>query len=223
MPSGRRIPRPPADRPEKPPPPPEPEPGADAGRRSEVAKAGGELAALVADIRACAACGRSEEPRAFGSGFPRAPLMLLKDAPAPQDLVSGAAFTGEAEPIGKALGALGIPASWAYGTTAVRCGSGGASSDELGACAGHLLVEIEAVEPSVLVVFGQRAWEAVRALDGRCGLSVPDEPEPGEPVALRPGLVALPTEPLPAGVTERESKRRLWRDLQRLPGMLGRR
>ncbi len=223
MPPGRRIPRPPADRLERPSPPPEPQHGPDAGRRDAIAKAGGELAALVGDIRACTACGRADAARAFGSGFPRAPLMLLKDAPSPQDLASGAAFAGEAEALGKALGALGIPASWAYGTTAVRCGSRGASSDELRACAGHLLVEIEAVEPSVLVVFGERAWEALEALDGRCGLAVPGGPPQGEPVHVRPGLVALPTEPLPAGVTERESKRRLWRDLQQLPGMLGRR
>jgi hypothetical protein len=29
------------------------------------------------------------------------------------------------------------------------------------------------------------------------------------------------TEPLPAGVTQAESKRRLWKDLQQLPGLLG--
>ena len=108
-----------------------------------------------------------------------------------------------------------------YGTTAVRCGDAPASSDELKACASHLLVEIEAVGPRALVAFGDRALEAVGTLDGRCGIGVPDDVGRGKAVALRPGLVLLWTEALPDGVTDREAKRRLWRDLQTLPGMLG--
>ena len=54
----------------------------------------------------------------------------------------------------------------------------------------------------VVVAFGPRAVEAVRALDGRCGLVVPDEIPQGRAVRLRPGLSLIATEPLPEGVTE---------------------
>jgi hypothetical protein len=76
------------------------------------------------------------------------------------------------------------------------------------------------VEPSVVIAFGPRAVEAVRALHGRCGIDVPNEVPQGTPVHLRPGLVLIATEPLPEGVSLKESKRRLWRDLQQIPQFL---
>ena len=185
-----------------------------------VAKAGAELAALASAVRGCTACGRSDPTRVFGSGFPRAPVFLLKDKPSTEDLASGNALAADADALAKALDALGIPLSWTYGTVAVRCGDTDASQDELHACSSHLLVEIEAVSPRVVVAFGDAAVTALRALDGRCGLRVPDDVPQGEPVRLRGGLVLLVTERLPDGVRVQRSKRVLWRDLQRLPELL---
>ncbi len=217
MPQGRRIPRPPAERPSRPAVPDLPEGGAS---RELLEKAGGELADLASRVRSCEACGRACPERVQGTGSPRAPLFLLKEHPGETDLEAGAAFAEEAEALQLAFDRLGIPFSWAYGTTAVRCGPGTASADEVKACSPHLLVELEAVRPRVLVVFGSRAWDALYGLDGGCGLAVPEEVPRGEPVGLRPDLVALLTEALPDGVRAAEAKRRLWGDLRRLPGLL---
>jgi uracil-DNA glycosylase len=146
--------------------------------------------------------------------------MLVGDRPSDDDLESEVAFSSVAEPLDKAFGALGIPLSWVYGATAVRCGSAPATTAQVDACSIHLLVEIEAVEPRVIVAFGPRAVDAVRALGGRCGLVVPDEVPQGMAVKLRPGLAMIATEPLPEGVTLKDSKRRLWRDLQQVPALV---
>jgi uracil-DNA glycosylase family 4 len=187
----------------------------------DVAKAAGELMALAVSIRACEACARRGETRVYGTGYPRALVMLLKDVPSSADIESGNAFTEEAEPLTKAFDALGVPMAWLYASTAVRSGTTPATSDDLKACSAHLATEIEAVQPRVLVAFGPRAVEAVRALNGRCGLRVPDEVPGGEPVPVRADLMLVATEPLPEGVTGRDPKRRLWRDLQTVPRLLG--
>lgn len=143
--------------------------------------------------------------------------MLISERPTEADLDVEASFALEADALDKAFAALEIPLAWVYGATAVRCGSAPATSPQIQACSVHLLLELEAVEPSVVIAFGPRAVEAIRSLHGRCGLNVPDEVPQGTPVQLRPGLVLLATEPLPEGVTLKESKRRLWRDLQQVP------
>jgi uracil-DNA glycosylase family 4 len=215
MPSGRSIPRPPSTRPRKPKPPDEaPEVSTD------VAKAGGELVSLASRIRACTACDRACPDRAYGTGYPRAPIMLVKERPSAADAEAGEAFVEEGEALAKAFAALGIPLSWIYGATSVRCGSSAATSDQTKACAEHLLVEIEAVLPRVLVVCGAKAFDAVRVLDGRCGLHIPDEIATGERLVVRSDLTLIVTEPLPEGVTQKEPKRRLWRDLQLIPDIL---
>jgi uracil-DNA glycosylase len=217
MPPGRRtIPRAPAPRKASPP----PREDDTAAPQPLVAKAAGELSALVARIRACEACERAGPRRAFGTGFPRAAVFLVSEHPSTSDLETEGVMTDEAEALDKAFAALQIPLSWVYGATTVRCGSAPASTGQIEACAVHLLIEIEAVEPSVVVAFGPRAVEAVRTLDGRCGLVVPDEVPQGRAVRLRPGLALIATEPLPEGVTRKDSKRRLWRDLQLVPDLL---
>ncbi len=216
MPPGRSIPRPPSSRPRKPKPPDEP-----STISSDVSKAGGELIALASRIRACSACDRACPNRAYGTGFPRAPIMLVKEHPSPADADAGEAFVDEAEALTKAFGALGIPLSWTYGATSVRCGSSQASSDQTKACAEHLLVEIEAVLPRVIVACGEKTLDALRVLDGRCGLRVPEEVAPGEPVALRSDLTLILTEPMPAAVTSKEPKRRFWQHLRLVKDLIG--
>lgn len=146
--------------------------------------------------------------------------MLVKDRPSALDVEYGNAFASEADPLTKAFQALEIPLGWIYGSTAVRCGTEESKSDELKACSTHLLTEIESVRPRVLVAFGEAALEAVRALDGRCGLAVPDDVPRGEAIRIRADLVLLLTEPLPEGVGGKEAKRRLWRDLQAIRGLV---
>lgn len=218
MPEGRRIPRAAAQKPDLP--PVDDAPPGPPGVIAALEKAGGELAALSLVIRTCAACGRAGDDRALGSGHPRARVLLVRDRPADEDARTGVAFSSEAESLERAFERLGMPLWWSYGASAVRCGTRAPTDGELHACSSHLLVEVEAIEPRMIVAFGDRATAAVRALDGRCGISVPAEVPAGEPVGLRPGLELLVTEPLPLGLTEPESKRRLWRDLQTMARQL---
>lgn len=216
MPKGRSIPRQPGSRPRRPEPPAE-----QAELDPRLRKIAGELTAGWANIHACHACERACDERAYGTGHVEAPIMLVKDRPSTEDLETTNAFTADAEALGKAFDALGIPLSWLYGSTAVRCGSAPATTEQIEACAGHLLAEIEAIAPKVIVAFGARAAEALIALDGRCGLSIPDDPPKGTLLRVRPGLDILITEQLPEGIQNKEAKRRLWRDLQAVPAVVG--
>src|SRR4051794_5835768 len=112
MPPGRSIPRPPPSRPRKPKPPDE-----TGAPKPDLVKASGELVALAARIRGCTACDRACPDRAFGTGYPRAPIMLVKEHPSAADVESGGAFAEDAEALTKAFEALGIPLSWVYGST----------------------------------------------------------------------------------------------------------
>jgi len=179
-----------------------------------VAKAAGDLVATASSIRLCSLCVGSEKRYALGAGYPRAPVMLVGERPTEADLETGTVFTDEADALDKAFAALGMSLSWVYGTTVFRTKDGVA-------CADHLLAEIEAVEPRVLVAFGPRAVDGIRTLDGRCGLRVGDDFPQGTPIAVRPGLVLIATEPLPEGVRQKDAKRRLWRDLRQVPALLG--
>ena len=216
MPPGRRIPRAPSSRPAMPDLPP----SEVADTPPQVLKAAGELLALSGQIRECKVCGRSKSI-VLGTGSPRAPVMLLKAFPSAADLEAGGAFTDEADALTKAFEALGIPIGWTYGTTAVRVATKTAEAQEaIAHGVGHLVVEIEAVGPRVIVAFGPQASAALSQLNGLCGLEVPDELRAGEPVRVRTDLHVLVTEPLPEGVTNKEAKRRLWRDLQTVPSVL---
>ncbi len=185
----------------------------------QVLKAAGELVALGGQIRACKVCGASGSV-VLGTGSPRAPVMLLKGFPSAADLESGGAFTDEADALTKAFEALGIPLGWTYGTTAVRVAARKDTQEAIAHGVDHLVVEIEAVGPQVIVAFGPEASAALSLMNGRCGLEVPDPLPAAEPVRVRADLQVLVTEPLPEGVTNKEAKRRLWRDLQTVPRVL---
>ncbi len=218
MPPGRKIPRQPSARRSR------PEPPTDTSEAiPEVVKAAGELMQLAAQIRECKVCGKAGS-FVLGTGSPRAPLMLLKGYPSLADLESGAAFADEAEALTKAFEALGIPLGWTYGTTAVRvaktAAGAGSEMDPIEHGASHLLVEIEAVGPRVVVAFGPEAAAVLSHLNGRCGLEVPADLPRGELVRVRTDIQVLVTETLPEGVTNKEAKRRLWRDLHAVPAAL---
>jgi len=211
---GRRIPRPPATNPPRPDMPP-----AEAeDTPPQVLKAAGDLSALGGQIGECKVCGAG--PFVLGTGSPRAPVMLLKGFPSAADLESGGAFTDEADALTKAFEALGIPIGWTYGTTAARVAAADDTQEAIAHGVGHLVVEIEAVGPRVIVAFGPEASNALSQLNGRCGLEVPDPLPAAELVRVRTDLHVLVTEPLPEGVTNKEAKRRLWRDLQIVPSIL---
>src|SRR5688572_15602131 len=134
MPAGRRIPRTTAP-PRRPPPPG----GPDEAAPPAVTKAAGDLTELAARIHSCTACGRTAAPRAYGTGSAQAAVLLVKERPSGTDLETTNAFTSEAEALEKAFGALGIPLTWVYAATSVRCGDGEATPAQIHACSIHLL------------------------------------------------------------------------------------
>jgi uracil-DNA glycosylase len=107
MPSGRKIPRSPNAPVRRPPPPTD-----DTEPDPVLRKVAGELTAAWSQIRTCRACDRACDDRAYGTGHPMAPIMLVKERPSPEDLEASNAFTSEAEALGKAFEALGVPTTW---------------------------------------------------------------------------------------------------------------
>lgn len=127
-----------------------------------------------AEALQCRACSRAESRNlvVFGSGDPNAQLMLIGEGPSEADDAGGEPFTGPAGRfLDELLAEVGIDRRQIWLTNIVKCRAtvmrGGRRqnraprSDELRACAGWLNLEIEWVNPTVILAIGAPAAHAV--------------------------------------------------------------
>jgi DNA polymerase len=131
-----------------------------------------------AAVERCTACQRGEERQlaVFGFGKPNASLMLIGEAPSSTDDDTGKPFTG---PAGRLLDELlaehGLHRRDLWITNLVRCYAGRmregrpenrpAKAAEIKACAGWLGLEIQMVDPRVILAIGAPAAKALIAKD----------------------------------------------------------
>lgn len=122
----------------------------------------------------CRACGRAESRNlvVFGSGSPQARLMLIGEGPSEADDSGGEPFTG---PAGRYLDELladaGVDRSQIWLTNVVKCRATvmrdgrrqnrAPRASELRACASWLALEIEWIDPKVILTIGAPAAHAV--------------------------------------------------------------
>lgn len=148
----------------------------------------------------CRACARSESRNlvVFGSGNPDARLMLVGEGPSEADDLGGEPFTG---PAGRFLDDLlddvGIQRSQIWLTNVVKCRAtvmrDGRRQNrapriaELRSCASWLKLEIEWVDPAVILTIGAPAAHAIIGPDLRL------MEERGSWVQLSGGRVAMAT------------------------------
>ncbi|KWX69141.1 UdgX family uracil-DNA binding protein [Mycobacterium sp. NAZ190054] len=135
-----------------------------------------DVAALAAAAQACRGCGLYENASraVFGSGPTEAALMLVGEQPGDREDLAGEPFVGPAgRLLDKALQEAGLPRAPVYLTNAVKHfkfvpAERGTrrihktpSRTEVVACRPWLIAELEAVEPSVVVLLGATAAKAL--------------------------------------------------------------
>ena len=148
-----------------------------------------ELNTLGRGLQSCRGCAESGVMPVLGSGHPQADIFLVKYSPTSAEIEEGVAFYGR---VGSALSSsfarLNIDPMVVYGTVFQKCPDppeGGPDPD----CLGRVGLELDIVQPRILVVMGGRALEAVNDLGYPLARTV--EPSPGEIQAFTPACDAL--------------------------------
>jgi len=121
------------------------------------------LETTAAAVRGCTRC-RLHATRTLavpGEGPVEAAILLIGEAPGKDEDLSGRPFVGRAGRIlDRALNAAGLARDSIFITNVVKCrppGNRRPKSDEKGACRLHLLAEIGAVRPRIIVTLGSTA------------------------------------------------------------------
>ena len=119
------------------------------------------LGAVEARARACTRCPSLVASRSavvVGSGPPRAPVVLVTGAPGAHQDALGAALVGRAARlVDRALADAGLARAAVYVTPLVKClppGNRTPTPAEVAHCSGHLVAQVEAVEPIVVIALG---------------------------------------------------------------------
>jgi uracil-DNA glycosylase family 4 len=125
------------------------------------------LSELEAMTKSCQRCESSETRQqvVFGRGDEQATLLIVGDFPSKQDDLQGKPFVEAAgQLLDNMLIACGLKKSSTYLTVSTKCHS--LSSDmtkktELSSCREYLVRQIELVQPSVVLVFGEQAAQSL--------------------------------------------------------------
>jgi len=134
-----------------------------------------ELAALAAVASVCTRCRLSEgrQKVVFGSGNPRAELMLIGEGPGAEEDRQGLPFVGAAgELLTKIIQAIEMTRDEVYIANMVKCrppGNRDPQPDEVAACRGYLERQIDLVAPKVIVALGRVAAQALLGNDSPIG------------------------------------------------------
>lgn len=113
---------------------------------------------------ACGACAGGT-PVIFGEGPARADLMVVGEAPAPDDARTGAPFSGPAgQLLTRMLAAIGAPRPGCYVCNVIKCippGERAFAAEEIEGCRPFLLRQIAAVGPRVIFAAGALAAQTL--------------------------------------------------------------
>ncbi len=134
-----------------------------------------ELSALSVAAAVCTRCRLSEgrQKVVFGSGNPRAELMLLGEAPGAEEDRQGLPFVGAAgELLTKIIQAMEMKREEVYIANIVKCrppGNRDPQPDEVAACRSYLERQIDLVSPRVIVALGRIAAQTLLSNDSPIG------------------------------------------------------
>jgi len=139
--------------------------GAGAGPGKEDRSA--QLAQIAAEASTCTRCqlAQGRNKVVFGSGDPRAELMLVGEGPGAEEDRQGLPFVGAAgELLTRILQAMELTREEVYIANIVKCrppGNRDPQPDEVAACNGYLTAQIELVAPRILVALGRVAAQTL--------------------------------------------------------------
>jgi uracil-DNA glycosylase len=150
------------------------------------------------------AAGRKGAVPVLGSGHPLGDVMLVKQAAQPAEVQEGVAFFGRSgQAILKSLQRLHVDPMAVYGTNCLKFA--GATERQ---ARPWLVREIHIVQPKLIVVFGEAAFEFVNGL--RFPLADPLEPETGALQHFTPTIEALLVPDIDQSLDEQAAKSAFW-------------
>ena len=171
------------------------------------------LARLQTRITGCERCAHAacRSQIVFGQGNPHAKVMIVGDAPGPQEDRAGQPFQGEAGALlDKMLAAIGLARTDVWLTTIALCQPpqpGIVATPAIAACSPYLRTQMEAIRPRVVLLMGEAAAQFLFK-----------QPKPlaelrgqWQKVLERPTLATWAPEALLVNPTK---KREAWADLQ---------
>jgi uracil-DNA glycosylase family 4 len=167
-----------------------------------------ELNQLTREIQSCEHCPRGNLMPVLGSGHPQADIFLLKYIPMPSEVEEGVAFYGRAgSALMKSFKRLGVDPLAVYGTVFVKCpvGDTDLSAPE---CRARVLEEMAIVQPRIVVVMGEDAFEELNALPLPLGREL--SASAGELQRLTPSCEALYVPDIDASLDDEVAKREFW-------------
>lgn len=127
-----------------------------------------ELAREAASCRACRLC-ETRDRVVFGTGDPRARLMLVGEGPGAEEDRQGLPFVGRAgELLDRMIRAIDLERERVYIANVVKCrppGNRDPQPDEVASCRRFLEAQIDLVAPALLVCLGRVAAQALLGTD----------------------------------------------------------
>ena len=137
--------------------------------------AAAELRRLGEAASGCTRCrlARTRTQVVFGSGNPRAALMLVGEAPGASEDLEGEPFVGRSgQLVDRMLAGIGLTRDDVYVTNSIKCRppeNRDPKRDEIAACAGYLDEQIRLVDPKVVLTLGNFAAKTL--LDSKAGIT----------------------------------------------------
>jgi uracil-DNA glycosylase family 4 len=113
-------------------------------------------------IRSCTSCNLCNAP-VTGTGPWNSPLMIIGNSPTEIDSKYDTPFIGaEGQLLSFVMAKAGVDRNSIYMTYALKCSGHGDIKDQLEICHHHLVNEIEAIVPKVILTFGDIAMSSIR-------------------------------------------------------------
>ncbi len=189
-----------------------------------------ELAAMNdGEVKNCRRCplGKSRTNTVFGEGDPNAELVFVGEGPGADEDRTGRPFVGRAgELLTKMILAMGLTRERVFICNIVKCrppGNRAPATEEVDACWGYLVRQLQIIRPKVIVTLGNPATQNL--LDTRTGITRlrgqwQKLPDLGEGLG---GIDVMPTFH-PAYILRQytpENRGKVWDDLQKVLVKLG--
>jgi DNA polymerase len=179
------------------------------------------LAALRLHIGDCTRCKLHAQGRrqvVFGAGNPRARLMFVGEAPGADEDEQGEPFVGRAgQLLTKIIQSIGLERADVYIANVIKCrppGNRNPEPDEVATCQPFLSLQIDAIQPRVVVALGTHAAHAL------LGTDAPISRIRGYVHPFRHGASLIPTFHPAYLLRSPERKRDVWDDMKKVRDLL---
>ena len=129
------------------------------------------LTEVETESRDCTLCDLSQgrQKVVFGSGDPNADLMFIGEGPGAEEDRQGLPFVGRAgELLTKIIQAIGLERDQVYIANIVKCrppGNRDPKPEEVAACRRYLELQIDLIEPKIIVLLGRVAAQTLLGTD----------------------------------------------------------